>query len=200
MKDSEIYDAANTGTNDCIDFAGKVGNSLPDRQIVHCLEDTNYFKNKFSSNTGVSADFTESPSIGKTVTKSGEDTISSSAKSPDDKNDMVENLLKPGQSTVEAKEFVSKMKQGGNQKTSIVDNVSKKPSNTNTSAKGDTMSTKIEANKDDSSSPGLRPMTITTSANWYVVNKGDLDADKISLKDFQNSEAYKGADEQTRPS
>ena len=52
LKDSEIYDGAKTGTNDCIDFAGKVGNSLRDRQIVqivHCSEDTNYFKNKFSS-------------------------------------------------------------------------------------------------------------------------------------------------------
>ena len=70
LKDSETYEDANTATNDCIDFAGKVGNSLADGEIVDCLEYTNYFKNKFSSNTDVAADGTESPSIDKTVTKS----------------------------------------------------------------------------------------------------------------------------------
>ena len=199
MKDSETYDEANTGTNDCIDFAGKVGNSLADREIVEGLEYTNYFKDKFSSNTGVSEGLTESPSIGKTVTKSGEDTISSSANSPNDKNDMVENLVKTGQFTVEAKEHGSKMKQGGNQKISTADDVSTMASNTNTSAEGVTMSTNTEANKDGSS-------TTQHDADEYNdlgllvddIRKGDLDADRISLKDFQNSEAYKGADEQSQ--
>ena len=61
MKDSQIYDEAETATKACIDFAGKVGNSLGDREIVHCLEDPNYFKIKYSSNTSVSASGTASP-------------------------------------------------------------------------------------------------------------------------------------------
>ncbi|MGI8720423.1 MAG: hypothetical protein ACR2KF_07870, partial [Nitrososphaeraceae archaeon] len=151
MKDSEIYDKANAATKDCIDFAGKVGNSLGDREIVHCSEDTNYFKNKFSSNTSVSAARTASPSIGSTVTKTRNDTLSSSANPPDDKNDMVEKLVKTGQFTVEeAKEVVSKMKQGGDEKTSTADNVSTM-TNTDTSDQGNTTSAKIEGNKDDSS-------------------------------------------------
>ena len=196
MKDSETYDNANTGTNDCIDFAGKIGNSLRDRQIVHCLEDTNYFKNKFSSNTGVSVDGTESPSIGKSVTKSGEDTISSSAKSRDDKNDMVEKLVKTGQFTVEAKEHGSKMKQGGYQKISTADDVSTMASNTNTSAEGVTMSTNTEANKDDSSTQHEAEDYDDLGQLVQDIQNGVLDVDKISLKDFQNSEAYTGANEQ----
>jgi uncharacterized protein YjaZ len=49
MKDSEIYDKVDTATKDCIDFAGKVGKNLDDSEIVHCSEDPNNFKNKFSS-------------------------------------------------------------------------------------------------------------------------------------------------------
>jgi len=49
MKDSEIYDKADANTKDCLDFGGKVGNNLGDREIVHCFEDTNYFKSKYSS-------------------------------------------------------------------------------------------------------------------------------------------------------
>ena len=127
--------------------------------------------------------------------------MSSSAKSPDDKNDMVEKLVKTGQFTVKAKEPGSKMKQGGNERTSTADDVSTMASNTNTTAEGVTMSTKTktEANKDDSS-------TTQHDADDYNdlgqlvhdIQNGDLDADKISLKDFQNSEAYTGANEQTQ--
>ena len=200
LKDSETYEDANTATNDCIDFAGKVGSSLADGEIVDCLEYTNYFKIKFSSNTDVAADGTESPSIDKTVTKS-KDPMSSSAKSPDDKNDMVEKLVKTGQSTVKAKEPGSKMKQGGNERTSTADDVSTLASNTNRAAEGVTMSTKTktEANKDDSSTTQHDADDYNDMGQLvHDIQSGHLDADKISLKDFQNSEAYTGANEQTQ--
>ena len=49
FQNSEAYTGANEQTQACIDLAGKVGNNLADNEIVHCYEDTNYFKNKFSN-------------------------------------------------------------------------------------------------------------------------------------------------------
>jgi hypothetical protein len=46
MKDSQIYKEADKNIQDCIDFAGKIGNNLGDREIVHCFDDSNYYKDK----------------------------------------------------------------------------------------------------------------------------------------------------------
>ena len=51
MKDSQIYKEADKNEQDCIDYAGKIGNNLGDREIVHCFDDSNYYKNKnFNAN------------------------------------------------------------------------------------------------------------------------------------------------------
>ena len=51
MKDSQIYKEADKNIQDCIDFTGKIGNNLGDREIVHCFDDSNYYKNKnFNAN------------------------------------------------------------------------------------------------------------------------------------------------------
>lgn len=51
MKDSQIYKEADKNVQNCIDFAGKIGNNLGDREIVHCFDDSNYYKNKnFNAN------------------------------------------------------------------------------------------------------------------------------------------------------
>jgi hypothetical protein len=51
MKDSQIYKEADKNVQDCIDFAGKIRNNLGDREIVHCFDDSNYYKNKnFNAN------------------------------------------------------------------------------------------------------------------------------------------------------
>src|ERR1044071_9472753 len=117
MKGSDIYEKADIATKDCIDIAGKVGNNLGDREIVHCSEDPNYFKNKFSSNTNVSTNIV-SPS--KVSNVKSDNTISSSSTSSSPistQNDLVDKLVKTGRFTVnEAKEFV-KAQQGGTQKT-----------------------------------------------------------------------------------
>src|ERR1051325_2641367 len=78
MKDADIYDKADIATKDCIDLAGKIGNNLGDREIVHCSEDPNYFKNKFSSNTNISTNIV-SPS--KVSNVKSDNTISSSSTS-----------------------------------------------------------------------------------------------------------------------
>ena len=51
MKDSQIYKEADKNKQDCIDYAGKIGNNLDDREIVHCFDDSNYYKDKnFNAN------------------------------------------------------------------------------------------------------------------------------------------------------
>jgi hypothetical protein len=56
FKDSGAYQGADQETQDCIDLAGKIGDNLTDREIVHCSEDTNYFQNQISNNNNNNAD------------------------------------------------------------------------------------------------------------------------------------------------
>jgi hypothetical protein len=46
---SGAYKGVDKETQDCIDLAAKIGNSLTDREIVHCSEDPNYFQNQISN-------------------------------------------------------------------------------------------------------------------------------------------------------
>lgn len=46
MKDSRIHKEADKNIQNCIDLSGKIGNNLGDREIVHCFEDSNFYKNK----------------------------------------------------------------------------------------------------------------------------------------------------------
>ena len=48
FQDSGAYKGADKQTQDCIDLAGEIGKSLTYREIVHCVEDANYFENKLS--------------------------------------------------------------------------------------------------------------------------------------------------------
>ncbi|MGI8720251.1 MAG: hypothetical protein ACR2KF_06970, partial [Nitrososphaeraceae archaeon] len=51
MKAADIYDDADDNLKDCVDQAAEIGDSLTDREVVHCVDDVNYFNNKFSNNT-----------------------------------------------------------------------------------------------------------------------------------------------------
>jgi polyhydroxyalkanoate synthesis regulator phasin len=46
FQDSAAYKGADKQTQNCIDLAGKIGDNLGDQEIVHCLEDSNYFQNR----------------------------------------------------------------------------------------------------------------------------------------------------------
>ena len=48
FQDSGAYKGADKQTQDCIDLAAKIGSSLTYREIVHCVQDANYFENKLS--------------------------------------------------------------------------------------------------------------------------------------------------------
>jgi len=44
FQNSEVYKATDEQIQACIDFAGNTGKNLDDSEIVHCSEDSNYFK------------------------------------------------------------------------------------------------------------------------------------------------------------
>ena len=46
--DSGAYQDANKNIQDCIRLAGKIGQNLGDSEIVHCFDDANYFRDKYS--------------------------------------------------------------------------------------------------------------------------------------------------------
>src|ERR671924_591560 len=56
MEAADIYDDADDNLKDCIDLAAEVGDSLTDREVVHCVDDANYFETKYASNNTVPAD------------------------------------------------------------------------------------------------------------------------------------------------
>src|ERR1044071_6436666 len=164
MKDADIYDKADIATKDCIDLAGKIGNNLGDREIVHCSEDPNYFKTKFSSNTSGSTTSNESlasssadsnDTLGRKVISNA---VSASADNPVDQDNLVNKLVNTGRFTVdEAKEFLSKAKQEGTQ-ISTTNDSSTTASRTDNGIKEASSPTKIEGNntedkKDSSMGP-----------------------------------------------
>ena len=48
FQDSGAYQGANKQFQDCIDLAGKIGENHGDQEIVHCSEDSNYYKVRVS--------------------------------------------------------------------------------------------------------------------------------------------------------
>src|SRR4030095_15780094 len=76
MKDADIYDDADDNLKDCIDLAAEIGDSLTDKEVVHCVDDVNYFKNKYSNSTVPTN--TTSATTGVADTGSAADTTSSS--------------------------------------------------------------------------------------------------------------------------
>jgi len=47
FKNSVAYQDADENMQDCINLAAKIGHNLGDNEIVHCFENTNYFKDKY---------------------------------------------------------------------------------------------------------------------------------------------------------
>jgi polyhydroxyalkanoate synthesis regulator phasin len=110
MKASDIYDDADENMQDCIDLAAKVGDNLADKDVVHCVEDVNYFKNKLSSNSSVpTTTTTTSTTDTGTSASTGTNGTSSSngiSTADDEENNLINELMKTGKFTEdEAREF-----------------------------------------------------------------------------------------------
>jgi len=80
MEAADIYDDADDNMKDCIDLAAKVGDSLTDREVIHCVDDVSYFETKYSSNSTVPANatFATSTDASETDVDTATDTTSTS--------------------------------------------------------------------------------------------------------------------------
>ncbi|HEX7275227.1 MAG TPA: hypothetical protein VF248_06405, partial [Nitrososphaeraceae archaeon] len=58
MEAADIYDDADDNMKVCIDLAAEVGDSLTDREVIHCVDDVSYFETKYSSNSTVPSNTT----------------------------------------------------------------------------------------------------------------------------------------------
>src|SRR5919109_1335890 len=133
MEAADIYDDADDNLKDCIDLAAEVGDSLTDREVVHCVDDANYFETKYASNNTVPADTSfatstdasdtsEETSIDTTSTDTSDTSTSDTSTDTSDTstpdgvtgNSLVDELVKTGKFTEdEAKQFVSQNMLGG---------------------------------------------------------------------------------------
>ncbi len=228
MEASDIYDDADDSMQDCIDLASKVGDSLSDREVIHCVDDVNYFKNKYASNSTVATNATfdtsavptdtdtdtETDATSTSETSTSNDATSTSETSTSNdvtENNLINELVNTGKFTEdEAKEFVSNNMLSGTDATTTSGDTqttsnesstgdTQTTSNADTSTDG-TSSTDNGGNDDDSSGSNANNPEGYDSLSELVsdIKNGDIDTDEISLNDFQNSGAYQGADEETQ--
>ncbi|MDW0197012.1 MAG: hypothetical protein QOC39_10815 [Nitrososphaeraceae archaeon] len=197
MKDADIYDDADDNLKDCIDLAAEVGDSLTDKEVVHCVDDVNYFKNKYSNSTvptnatsattGVAdtgSDTTSTSDTADTTSTSDiADTTSTSGNAND--NNLVDELVKTGKFTeAEAREFVTSNMQSGagadttsdiktsNAHTNTADT---KTSNADTNAADTTSSSNADTNAADTTSRSNKDTNTadTTSSSNTDTNAAD---------------------------
>ena len=114
MKASNIYDDADESFQDCIYLAAKVGHNLADKEAAHCIEDVNFFKNKYPTDSSVPIAIISTTAIG-TSAATGTNGISTSngistADADDEEKNLINELVKTGKFTEdEAKELVTKV-------------------------------------------------------------------------------------------
>ncbi len=219
MKAADIYDDADDNMKDCIDLAAEVGDSLTDREVIHCVDDVSYFETKYSSNSTVPAnttlatstddsetdvdtatDTTSTSDTSDTSTSDTSDTSTSDTSDTSTSDDvtgdsLINELVKTGKFTEdEAKEFVSQNMLSSADTTSNSDDSSSNANTDDTQATGtdDTQTTS------DSNNNGNPEDYDSLSELVDDIKNKVVDTDEISLSGFQNSGAYQGVDEQTQ--
>ena len=203
MEAADIYEDADDNMKDCIDLAAEVGDSLTDREVIHCVDDVSYFETKYSSNSTVPANTTLATSTddSETDVDTATDTTSTSDTSDTSTSDdvtgdsLINELVKTGKFTEdEAKEFVSQNMLSSADTTSNSDDTS---SNANTDDTQATGTDDTQATSDSNNNGNPEDYDSLTELVDDIKNKV-VDTDEISLSGFQNSGAYQGADEQTQ--
>ena len=159
MKASNIYDDANKQTQDCINQAAKIGKSLVAKEVVHCVDDVNFYNKQISNSsvpttttsaiTATSADTgTGGTSTSDTSTPTSDTSTSSSGNVKE--NNMINELVKTGKFTeAEAKDFVSKTTQNGADGGSTSDSPKTTNADTSTSDTQASDNTQSSSNQDN---------------------------------------------------
>jgi len=113
MKASNIYDDADKSFQDCIYLAAKVGDNLADKEAVHRIEDVNFFKNKYPTDSSVPIAITSTGIGTSAATETNRISTSngiSTADADDEEKNLINELVKTGKFTEdEAKELVTKV-------------------------------------------------------------------------------------------
>ena len=212
MEAADIYDDADDNLKDCIDLAAEVGDSLTDREVVHCVDDANYFENKYTSNTTVPADTNLATSTGSPDTDddtsidttSTSDTTSDTTSDNATGNSLIDELVKTGKFTEdEAKQFASQNMLTGGDTTSSSDDTSSSTNtddtqDTNTDDTQESNNEENQGDTSDSNNSGNPEDYDSLSELVKDIKNGVVDTDDIPLNDLQNSGAYQGADQQTQ--
>jgi len=126
FKNSTVYKSAEENVRTCIDLANRVGEKLGDYEIVHCFENTNYFKEKYVDDDQNAQDVNRQETEIQNMTRSkstsdadlpeqeqkskeGEQPTTNTLTSKDVRGDyLINELIRTGKFTEdEAKEFVS---------------------------------------------------------------------------------------------
>src|SRR4029079_3468002 len=173
MKAANIYDDANDSMKDCIDQAAEIGDSLTDREIVHCVDDVNYFNNKLSNDTVPTSATTG-------ITDTGADTSSTSNS---------DTNTADTSSTSNSDTNTADTSSTSNSDTNTDDSTSTSNSDTNSdSSTSDNTSTNNQDNDQSSNNNNKNPEDYD-DLNELVkdIKNGNLDTEEISLSAFQNS-------------
>jgi polyhydroxyalkanoate synthesis regulator phasin len=208
MEAADIYDDADDSIKDCIDLAGKVGDSLSDREVIHCVDDVNYFKNKYSSNSTVATNATLDASAIPTVTdtdtetdatstsetSTSDDATSTSETSTSDdvtEKNLINELVNTGKFTEdEAKEFVSKNMLSGTDATTTsgdTQTTSNADTSTDDTSTDDTQTT---SNADTSTDDTQTTSNADTSTNDTSSTDNEGNDDDSSSSNTNNPEEY----------
>ncbi len=193
MKASKIYDDADKQTQDCINLAAKIGKTLVSKEVVHCVDDVNFYKNQISNSsvpttatsttTSTSADNgTDGTTTSDVKSTSGSGDVKSTSGSGDVKstsgsgdvkstsgdvkeNNMINELVSTGKFTeAEAKDFVSKTMGNGADGASTSDNTQSTGSQDNNANTQSTGSQDNNANTQSTSSQDNNANTQSTSS------------------------------------
>src|SRR5918994_1116865 len=214
MEAAEIYDDADDSMKDCIDLAGKGGDSLSDREVIHCVDDVNYFNNKYSNSsvptnatfdssttptdtdtsTGTDATSTSETSTSEDATSTSETSTSEDATSTSEtstsdnltENNLINELVNTGKFTEdEAKEFVSKnMLSGINATTTSGD------TQATTDADTSTDDTQATTDADTSTDDTQATTDADTSTNDTSSSGNESNDDDSSSSNTNNPEEY----------
>ena len=207
MKAADIYDDADDNLKDCIDQAAEIGDSLTDREVVHCVDDVNYFNNKYSNSTvpttatstattdladtgtdttstSDTADTTStSDTADTTSTSDTADTTSTSDNS--NENNLVDELVKTGKFTeAEAREFVNNNMQSGTGTDTTSDTTSTSNGDTNTADTNTADTNTADTNTADTNTADTNTAdTKTSNADTNTDNSASDDTSSSNNED-----------------
>src|SRR5918994_1203120 len=169
MEAADIYNDADDNMKDCIKPATEVGHSFSNREVIHCVDDANYFQNKYSS-------------ISTNSTVRANTTFATSTAVPDTDNDTAIDIT----STSDTSTSDTSIPDTSTSDTSIPDTSTSDTSTSDTST-SDT-STSDTSIPDTSTSDTSIPDTSTSDTSTSDTSIPDTSTSDTSIPDTSTSD------------